>query len=381
MADVQNYTLGRGKLHFSRFKPGTQTPKGFFYIGNTPEFSLTIESENLPHFSSDRGIREKDDSVPLEVTRTGSMITDNIDPKNVALFFFGDASTVVQVAAVDQSQNIQDVVAGHSYKLGQTTTNPAGYFGISQTGFNVALGGATLVAATGTLTFSGVGTDGDTITISGVSYTLRANPVNPYEVDIGGTATVTAANLVAAINAGAGVGTSYATGTLAHPDVSASNAAGVVTATALVRGTAGNAIATTENGSATAWAAATLTSGTGTSYIEGTDYTMDYDAGVLTIVPGGAIATDTDIDVYFSVRASSRDRVISGSEPVEGALMYIAANPKGKNINYYMPWVKITPNGDYAMKGDEWQQIPFNLECLKPVNSEAIYADGKPVYV
>jgi hypothetical protein len=31
-----NQTLGRGKVNFSLFKPGTQTPAGFRYIGNTP---------------------------------------------------------------------------------------------------------------------------------------------------------------------------------------------------------------------------------------------------------------------------------------------------------------------------------------------------------
>ena len=45
--DNKNYTLGRGKVYFSRFKAGTQIPAGFFYIGNTPEFNLTIESEVL----------------------------------------------------------------------------------------------------------------------------------------------------------------------------------------------------------------------------------------------------------------------------------------------------------------------------------------------
>jgi len=380
MATTNNYTLGRGKIMFSRFKSGTQTPAGFRYIGNTPEFNLTIESENLDHFSSDYGIREKDDSVVLEVTRTGSMITDNIDPENIALFFFGDASTVTQVGAVSQEETIEGVIPGHGYKLGQSDANPAGYFGLSKVGFNVADEGASLVAATGTLAFSGTGTDGDTITIGDQTYVLRAAPSLPYDVDIGGSAAATAANLVAAINAGAGEGTTYGTGTLAHPDVSAALDTANVDVTALVEGTAGNSIATTENGSGTSWGGATLSGGTGTSYVEGTDYSVDYDNGILTIIDGGAIGEGDDIDVFFGVEASTRDRVISGSDAVEGALMFIAANPKGKDFNYYMPWIKVTPNGDYALKGDEWQQIPFNLEILKPTNSPAITMDGKPAY-
>ena len=258
---TKNYTLGRGKVHFSRFKTGTQVPAGFFYIGNTPEFNLTIESETLDHFSSDEGIREKDDSVPLEVTRTGSLITDNIDPKNVALFFFGEEVTVTQAAVVSDTETLEGIKAGHSYKLGVATNNPTGYFGIDTTGFAVA-------------------------------------------VAVGGTALVA-----------------------------------------------------------------------------GTDFEMNYDTGILTFIEGSALAVDdADIEVTYAVRESTRDRVISGSEPVEGAMMYIAFNPKGKNFDYYLPYVKITPNGDYALKGDEWQQIPFTIEALKPTSGEAIYMDGRPVY-
>lgn len=256
---TKNYTLGRGEVHFSRFKTGTQMPAGFYYIGNTPEFNLTIESETLDHFSSDRGIREKDDSVPLEVTRTGSLITDNIDPKNVALFFFGEESTVTQTAVASGTEVLDDIKAGHSYKLGVSPSNPTGYFGIDSTGFDVSIGGDALVA--------------------------------------------------------------------------------------------------------------------------GTDFEMNYDTGVLTFLEGSTIAVDgTDAEVTFAVKSHTRDRVISGSDPVEGAMMYIAFNPKGKNFDYYLPYVKITPNGDYALKGDEWQQIPFTIEALKPSNGEAIYMDGRPVY-
>ena len=258
---AQNYTLGRGKVHFARFLEGTTTPDGFFYIGNTPEFSLNIESETLDHYSSDEGIREKDDSVPLEVNRTGSMTTDNIDPKNVALFFFGTASSLTQAAVVSSTETLSAIKAGHSYKLGSTTSNPAGYFGIDETGFAVAVNGG------------------------------------------------------------------------------------------------------------------------GTSLVEDTDYAIDYDNGMISFIEGSAIAVDgADIDVTYAVAGSTRDRVISGSEPVEGAMMYVTKNPKGDDAVFYLPYVKITPNGDYALKGDEWQQIPLSLEVLKPTGQEAIYRDGTPVY-
>ncbi len=122
---------------------------------------------------------------------------------------------------------------------------------------------AGLAAATGTLTFSGVGTAADTVTIGSKVYTLRAIPAVANDVLIGASATATAANLVAAINGATGAGTLYGVGTVANTQVTASNVAGVITVTAIWSGVSANSIATTESGTATAWGAATLAGGTG----------------------------------------------------------------------------------------------------------------------
>jgi hypothetical protein len=254
----KQYVLGRGKVHFARFKTGTTDPDGFRYIGNTPEFSMTIESEELDHYDSDQGIREKDDSVPLEVNRSGSLITDNIDPKNVALFFFGEDSIVTQAAVASSTEALTSIKLGHSYKLGMSVSNPTGYFGIDTAGFSVMKGATPLVA--------------------------------------------------------------------------------------------------------------------------GVDYDMDYDNGLISFRETSSVATGgSAIDVTYAVKSTTRSRVISGSAPVEGAMLYVTKNPKGDDCSFYMPYVKITPNGDYALKGDEWQQIPLQLEILKPDAAEAIYRDGNPV--
>lgn len=379
MATTQNYTLGRGKTYFSKFKDGTQLPEGFRYIGNTTEFNLTIESENLDHFSSDYGIREKDDSMLLEVTRSGTMITDSIQPENIALFFLGSASVVALASASGLTDTLEDVILGMAYKIGASETNPAGYFGLSESSFAVYTGTAP-VAATGTITFADVGDANDTVTIGGQVYTLKAVPTNPFDVDIGANVTGTAANLAAAINAGAGAGTAYGTGTVANSDVTATSALGVVTITARVPGTGGNSITLTKSGTDITVSGATLAGGTGTAFEPGTDFEIDYDNGILTVLEDGSITAGTDLTVAFSVRQSTRSRVISGDTAVEGSLMFVSANPKGENYVLMIPWIKVTPNGDYALKGDEWQQIPFNMEILKKPNSAAILRDGRPAY-
>lgn len=52
-------------------------------------------------------------------------------------------------------------------------------------------------------------TDGDTVTIAGVTFTFKATPTAAGHVDIGGSATVSCSNLEAAIEGGSGAGTTY----------------------------------------------------------------------------------------------------------------------------------------------------------------------------
>jgi hypothetical protein len=41
--------------------------------------------------------------------------------------------------------------------------------------------------------------------------------------------------------------------------------------------------------------------------------------------------------------------------------------------------VRLSPNGEYALKGDEWQQMSFNLDIQKLNDTtESIYVDGRP---
>ncbi|MEL4071753.1 hypothetical protein WKW50_16535 [Ochrobactrum sp. GPK 3] len=257
---ANNLTLGRGELWFDRFKEGTKTRTGERYIGNSPEFNATIESETLDHYDSDHGINEKDESVTTQTNRSGSMITDNISPENQALFFFGSSSALTIAAATVSGEVVGPVIAGLTYQLGMTDANPSGARNIDES----------------------------------------------------------------------------------------------------------TPIVVTDAGSA------------GTTYDEGDDYTFNYALGRLTIVAGGAIPAGATIEVDYATLEHKRDRVVSGSESVSGALRYIAFNPVGKNYDWYMPYVKISPNGDFSVKGDEWQQIPLSIEILKLSPKEAIYIDGRP---
>lgn len=105
------------------------------------------------------------------------------------------------------------------------------------------------VAATGTITISGgVPTAADTVDIGDETYTFVASATDPFEVEIGGTASETGDNLEAAIMADSAL-------------VSASNSGGVVTITALEPGFAGNSIALAESADNVAVSGPELTDG------------------------------------------------------------------------------------------------------------------------
>lgn len=258
MAETMNYTLGRGEIHFAQFKPTTQVPAGERYFGNTPELSFTAEQENLDHYSSDRGVRVKDQSVLLQLDYSGSLTTDHISPENLAIFFLGESMISTVTAATAQTSSYDGVMQGYSYQLGVSDATPSGARKVTN-------------------------------------------------VVVKDDATPTAATFVA-----------------------------------------------------------------------GTDYVLDADLGRITVLEGAGIANGTNLVITFDIAAHSRKRIISRSNTIEGALRFIAKNPAGEQIDYFMPWVKITPNGDFAIKADEWQVLPFTLEILKKGSLEAIYMDGRP---
>jgi len=106
----------------------------------------------------------------------------------------------------------------------------------------------------------------------------------------------------------------------------------------------------------------------------GTDYELDAARGQIHVVTAGAYA------VTYSVAAVSRQQVRSAGQQVAGALTFISDNPVGTNRDVYMPYVLLTPNGEFSMKGDgqAWASMSFNLQVMqKDANSPALYLDGQ----
>lgn len=271
--ETQKYTLGRGEVFFNKFKPGTNIGEGERYLGNTPEYSLTNDVENLDHFNSDRGLREKDESVLLEISSSGSMICDNISGENVALFFLGNLLTKSSTSVTAQKEVFTSWKRGTTLQLGTTDTTPTGVRKVSNVKVGKAASGATL-----NLT-------GDISAIPGVTIVDAAGN---YEVNLE----------------------------------------------------------------------------LGRLYLEPTS----------TEINGGI-----KLVVQFDVAAQSREMVISSNDVVQGSLRFVAQNAKGENKDYFFPKVTLSPDGDYNLKGDDWQSMGFTFEALKLQGRERVYIDIRAV--
>lgn len=112
----------------------------------------------------------------------------------------------------------------------------------------------------------------------------------------------------------------------------------------------------------------------------GTDYVVDANRGRITIVEGGGIADDADIDVTYDVTAHSIDRVVAGATKKEGLLRWVATNPDGPITDYVFPWAKLGPNGDLSLvSGDEFLNLPLAVEVLEKGDLPPWIATGQAI--
>lgn len=260
----KNYVLGRGELHFGRFGPGTRSVVGGMrYLGNSPSLSISADSESLDHYDADGPVRVKDDSVLIELNRTGNFTVDHVSPENQAMWLGGAASVVEQAALTAQAFTLENVRRGSSYQIGESASNPVGVRGVTT-----------------------------------VTATAGATPL-----------------------------------------------------------------------------------------VENVDYLLDREAGLIQILPGSTVIDEddtTDVSLEVTAPAVSYHQAVSGSDAnIEGRLLFKATNAKGAKFDYLFPYVRISPDGEYELKGEEWQTMSFVFDALKLNDiTESVYTSGRPgVYI
>jgi len=110
----------------------------------------------------------------------------------------------------------------------------------------------------------------------------------------------------------------------------------------------------------------------------GTDYELDADLGIITMLTDQA-----KIEIAFGVAAHSRERITAGEKQVEGELKFISYNATGPQGDITIPRARLSPNGDLSLVNDpestEFMTLPLNISVLKKGNLALAYRDGRAV--
>lgn len=106
---------------------------------------------------------------------------------------------------------------------------------------------------------------------------------------------------------------------------------------------------------------------------------IDLELGRIYIEPDAPDILDAGLalDVQYDVEESTSSIIIGRGDEIRGALKFLSKNPVGKQRNVFWPYVKLSPSGDYALKGSEWQQFSFSVEVLKKDSAtERVYIEA-----
>lgn len=115
-----------------------------------------------------------------------------------------------------------------------------------------------------------------------------------------------------------------------------------------------------------------------TTYVAGTDYILDATLGTF-YVPTGSPMVAAVVTADYTKTATTRLQVASSTlATVAGALQFTSNNVRGKNRDYFFPSVTLTPNGDYALKGNTYQEMGFDVEINQISGLAHVYIDGRP---
>lgn len=122
-----------------------------------------------------------------------------------------------------------------------------------------------------------------------------------------------------------------------------------------------------------------LTRTVGGALVEGTDYEVDAENGMVLLNDEGSVIVGDVLTATYDVAASTFERIIPRTSSVRCAMRFITKNRTGQQKIYFAPCVVIRPTGDITMiTEDNLAELQFTISVEKLIGMELMYVDGKP---
>lgn len=99
---------------------------------------------------------------------------------------------------------------------------------------------------------------------------------------------------------------------------------------------------------------------------EGIEWTIDRQRGRIYILDNAPrVQNGGNITVSYFKRSSGVFRAFARTTELYGSIRYIARNQVGPLTDYFFPMVRLTPQGAFDQKGDQFQQIRYAASAMR----------------
>lgn len=110
-ANTNDYNLGRGKVYFADLV--SSKPNAYRFLGNAPEFNISVEVETLEHESSQSGLKVTDKEVVISQKVNLNLTLDELNFENLSTFLAGTTSSFTNGGA----ETGYDLAGAESYAV------------------------------------------------------------------------------------------------------------------------------------------------------------------------------------------------------------------------------------------------------------------------
>jgi hypothetical protein len=318
-------------------------------LGNAPAFTINTTLEKLEHFSSRSGLSKKDLEVITKMTMAGSFTLDEPNAENLAMFLMSAAGAEANAQGVittETADAITNLYLNRWYPITKTGAGTASVPALATPApenpdsITLAVSGSPAATAdhsvkvlvvtstaTGTIKVSVDGSDWST----GVSLTGSA-----YTFSLSGDATEDLLNGITLTFSGAGT----TIGDIFSFDINYATPTPVQYSN--------------------------ITAVTGIAGAEGTDYIFDKAAGLVMFIGTSWTEGVSDVTPVVTATANADRTMTKGGTltSLKGDLYFVGDPPQGRVLDI-MGYCSLTPNGDWALIGEDWMQVQFNIEFLE----------------